>query len=376
MTTTGGVRRINLTSVKSLVPSDRLRNFVFTLNNYTALEYEYIKSFKCKWMVVGQEVGDSGTEHLQGAVVLGYQISFKTLKQTPGFERAHIERMRGKPEHSLAYCSKQDLNPFIKGVIPEPGKRTDMNDVVERIQNGESLEHLATDPNAATVLVKYHNGLTKLRSLCSTPRTKPPVVIWLHGPTGTGKSRTVYDFIATKTGIFRYWSNSGDLKWFDRYDGQEIVLIDDFRTNHIAFSFLLRILDRYPLHVPIKGSFVNWNPHYIFITAPASPRDTYNLKTTEQLDQLERRINHTIDMGRCTYPLSKRQLVEYGMLSLFPELVRSASVNLEEHLGMEGVFDEENIDNYLSTLDNEKEPMIIPCTQSSSSSTEDIIIID
>jgi len=44
----------------------RLRRFVFTLNNWTDDELEDLMEFPCQWMVIGKEIGESGTKHLQG----------------------------------------------------------------------------------------------------------------------------------------------------------------------------------------------------------------------------------------------------------------------------------------------------------------------
>lgn len=101
----------------------RLRRFVFTLNNYTSEELEELKERLegvSAWAVIGKEVGESGTSHLQGASVLHKQTAFSTVKRL--MPRAHIEVMRGTPEDSLVYCSKEDPSPWIVGRMPEPGR--------------------------------------------------------------------------------------------------------------------------------------------------------------------------------------------------------------------------------------------------------------
>lgn len=47
----------------------RIRRAVFTLNNFTDEEYDYMTARfapKTVWMVIGKEVGEEGTPHLQG----------------------------------------------------------------------------------------------------------------------------------------------------------------------------------------------------------------------------------------------------------------------------------------------------------------------
>lgn len=267
----------------------RLSRFVFTVNNYSDDDFENIKRLEVKWIVCGKEKGDSGTPHLQGAVIIGKQVSFSTIKTWPGLERAHIEPMRGSPQDSLDYCTKEDSNAFVKGTLPSPGKRNDVHQAVARIRAGESLQQLAADDDGAVAVVKFYRGLTVLRSIVRPRRTSPPIVHWLYGTTGTGKTRTAVELAQAYAGD-DWWISSGSLRWFDGYDGQRFVIFDDLRTKHCEFSFLLRLLDRYPCTVEVKGSTIAWTPECIFVTAPDAPRVMWSLRTTEQLDQLERRV--------------------------------------------------------------------------------------
>jgi len=280
------------TTISDKSSFDRMRRFVFTLNNWTEEEYKAVTSIDCKWMIVGKEQGQEGTKHLQGAVVLGKQLGFKKIKQLPGLTRAHIEVMKGSVAENICYCSKEDKAPFVKGNPPAQGKRSDLKEVVEMIRAGDRLEDLI-EKDKGEAIVKFSRGLMTLRSLCrgKRDRSKPPTVIWLRGATGTGKTRVCAD-ISEQLFEGDYWISSGSLRWFDGYDGQRVAILDDLRAKDVSFNFLLRLLDRYPLQVEFKGGFVNWNPEVIFITAPWGPREMWNLRTEEQLDQLSRRVTH------------------------------------------------------------------------------------
>lgn len=76
--------------------------------------------------------------------------------------------------------------------------------------------------------------------------------------------------------------------WFDGYDGQRTVVLDDFRKNWMTFGFLLRVLDVYPLQVQRKGSSVYANWTQVFITCPQPPTELY--ATHENVAQLSRRV--------------------------------------------------------------------------------------
>lgn len=270
--------------------------YVFTLNNWTQTEYTLLTSTAVtalmKWMVVAKETGVNNTPHLQGAFILITQTAFSTVKRLGGFGRAHLEMMRGSPQDSLAYCSKQDSAPFVYGILPTPGKRNDLKEVASKIIGGAKITDLTTEVDDAVCVIKFHKGLTILRSLVRPPRSGPPKVFWIHGETGVGKTRCCFEW-GNRMGDV--WISSGGLRWFDGYDGQETVIFDDFRTKGVQFSFLLRILDRYPMSVEFKGGFVGWNPKYIFITAPEHPQVMFSQRKAhipEDYRQLERRISH------------------------------------------------------------------------------------
>jgi len=113
-------------------------------------------------------------------------------------------------------------------------------------------------------------------------------VVLLIGPTGTGKTRWVYDHWLDK-GLWRVPLVTTGL-WFDTYDGQSHVLIDDF-TGRISLSSLLQLLDGYFIKVPIKYGFTWWVPAYIAVTTNLEPRIWYGwAKREDQYMCLARRF--------------------------------------------------------------------------------------
>jgi len=282
----------------------RLRRFIFVLNNWTPEEYDYLtQSFAptVKWIIIAKETGENGTPHLQGACVLGKQMAFSRLKTLTGFSRAHIEPMCGAPSDSLSYCTKEDLEPFIYGDLPEPGKRTDVADVVARVLSGATVRDIARDPATAATFVKFSRGIIALRSETINHRTEPPIVVWLSGPTGTGKTRTAFELgLELSGGPDGVWMSSGGLRWFDQYEGQSVAIFDDFRAKHVSrFDYLLRLLDRYPVSVEYKGGWIKWVPKYIFITCPYDVDTCFSKRKEhmpEDIAQLHRRITKEFEL--------------------------------------------------------------------------------
>lgn len=149
------------------------------------------------------------------------------------------------------------------------------------------------------MFVKHHKGFEKLITEYDLTERIAPTVIWIYGPTGTGKTRYVFD----REDLNDLWLASVNLQWFDGYTGQQAVLIDDFRGNFCSFHSLLRYLDRYPMRVPVKGGFTVWKPTRIYITSSKHPSSIYNVD--EDVNQLLRRIDqirytgdaHVVNLG-------------------------------------------------------------------------------
>ena len=111
-----------------------------------------------------------------------------------------------------------------------------------------------------------------------------PLVVWICGPTGTGKSALALYLCGPDR--FR---KCGELKWFDGYNGQENVTFDDFRKANCEWSFLLNILDHYKVDdMPVKGGFVPWRPKMIVFTSPNPPHVEFTRPTKKVASTAER----------------------------------------------------------------------------------------
>lgn len=224
--------------------------------------------------------------------------------------------MRGTPEDSLVYCTKQDSEAFVYGSLPEPGKRNDLKAACAEISAGKTLKELTENESGQVAIVKFYKGLTVLRSLVQRERERPPFVLWLSGKTGSGKTRSVFELGRILVGgrDEDIWISSGGLRWFDGYDGQRVAIFDDFRSKHVtSFAFLLRLLDRYPLRVEFKGGFVNWSPEFIFITCPDSTSRCFAQRKEhipEDIAQLDRRIDYEFHFDKEQDDLGRQEFIQ------------------------------------------------------------------
>lgn len=261
----------------------RVRGYVYTLNNYTASEEEALQGIDCRYHIYGREVGESGTPHLQGFIYFANGKSFTAVKALLG-GRVHLEQMRGTPTEASEYCGK-DGDTWSTGELPSQGRRSDLSSIQQEIDSGKSDVDLANEHFAAWC--QYGRRFSEYRRLKRTqPRSSPPTVYYIWGPTGTGKTRRVFD---ENEDVFVYPGGG----WFDGFEGQETALFDDLRSDDgINFALLLRLLDRYPMKVPVKGGFVEWCPKKIYITSNIAPERLYR----DNEAPLMRRITEVIHL--------------------------------------------------------------------------------
>lgn len=103
------------TSTPRVVPSKR---WCFTLNNYSKEQIRTLKGcltdLKCLY-IIGKEVGEKGTKHLQG-----YLESPMKIRPVEKFKmkEIHWEKCRGTRDDNIKYCSK-DGNYFSNFMIPK-----------------------------------------------------------------------------------------------------------------------------------------------------------------------------------------------------------------------------------------------------------------
>lgn len=267
------------------MPVRKAKHWCWTLNNYSDEDEKKLSSLPddAVYIVYGREVGESDTPHLQGYVTWRNRKSLGQTKRSL-FQRGHYEICRGTPVENRDYCIKG--GDFVEyGELPKgKGHRTDLNSIRDAIKNGKSELEIADDH--FTQWVQYRRSFQEYRQLCQPARDPNQIRVFvLEGKTGIGKTRFVHEY-AGEVGGGVWSSHDPHLHWFDGYDGQQTALLDDY-AGGASYRFLLQLLDRYPLRVPIKGSFVQWNPINIFITTNVRIESWY---PDEDIAPLRRRL--------------------------------------------------------------------------------------
>lgn len=271
----------------------RLRNFVFTINNYNHNDVANCKSLPYRYIVFGYETGESGTPHLQGYCELPNALTFSSLKKK--LPRAHIEKRKGTAEQAAIYC-KKDESFFESGEISKQGKRTDIETVIEMIDDGNSNKSIAI--NEPVTYFKFHKHINAYRAATLLPRDEIPTVEWFYGPTGTGKSHTARERFHNKD--YYVWSPN-NLKWWDGYTGQKYIIMEEFR-GQLPFSYMLGLLDRYECKVEYKGGIIEFCGTHIIITSPYRPENIYSCDVTNDTDKIQQLIRRITNIELFNIP--------------------------------------------------------------------------
>jgi len=151
------------------------------------------------------------------------------------------------------------------------------------LKSGVTMSQLS-DEHVGSFL-RYGRNIREYRLVHAPVRQWVVDVRVLWGATGTGKTRTVYD----SHEIADIYCHGGG-PWFDGYDQHSICLFDDFGGSCFPLPYLLKLLDRYPFRVPIKGGFVAWVPKIIYITSNMDPDTWYAGALPEHQRALRRRF--------------------------------------------------------------------------------------
>lgn len=303
------------------------KDWCFTLNNPTEEEVEVYKAVlsgpAVRYAIFQREVGNLGTPHLQGYFELCRPRALNTVRQM--FPRVHAEPRRGTRDQAREYCLKSETavpgSRFEYGDFEAGGQgsRTDIKAVTKFLSDGHTpREAVIAFPLFAAQYPRFIQ--TYCNALCEPRHWKTKVFVFV-GPTGAGKTRlahTLWPKLYSKPP----GANAGC--WFDNYSSERTVLIDDFRGKDMPFEFLLQLLDRFRLQVPVKGSHVEFVPHIICITSNEHPKDWYFRDDPDKLAPMLRRIDHLYEFPISAVDrLAITSLASYGSPGGLPLLLNS-----------------------------------------------------
>jgi len=239
------------------------KHWCFTINNPTEDAISALADYA--YLVVGKEVGESGTPHLQGYVCMKVAKRLTTMSKM--LPRAHLEVMKGNPKQASDYCKKDgQFQEFgeLPGNQQHNANQKRKADYELALQKAKQQKLYEVD---AGVLIRHMSSLKQIA------RDHPPQLennadlcgVWFYGPPGCGKSRSA-------RWLYPNAYPKPCNKWWDGYQNQDYVIIDDFDRNHVVLGHHLKIwADHYPFIAEQKGHSITIRPKVLCITSNYHP---------------------------------------------------------------------------------------------------------
>lgn len=275
---------------------ERSRNWCFTINNYTEQNVWELNDIECRYMVYQYEQSQTGTPHIQGFIVFQNARRLTTVRSMRAFRRAHLEVAHGSVEANVAYCTKQTTRcagtePIERG--NKPKSQAEKGDMEEQRWNliRENAKIGNFDDIPSDVYIRNYGAL---RSIHKDHMVKPPDAngvtgVWISGKSGVGKSRYA-----------RYhWPNAYLKmcnKWWDGYQNESNVIIDDIDINHKVLGHHLKIwADRYSHLAESKGSAMHIRPQHLVVTSQYTIEEIWSEEpaTVEALNRRFQKVHLT-----------------------------------------------------------------------------------
>lgn len=235
-----------------------------------------------------------------------WQHCLDTLRDGPDDEREPYARISNSPSKAIAYCRKEETRFGLSYEAGDlnfaQGKASRYTEAVHLITTGASMYDIALEYPEQLVL--HERGFQSLRSILlkhsQTIREDLEVLV-LYGRAGAGKTYAVHSIFPDSHIV----SNMQDGQpWYDGYDGDRVLIIDEF-SGWMRYSSLLRVLDIYPLPLPVKHGFTTAGYTKIVITSNLHPSQWYTMFGGNIPEPLLRRIRRVL---HCTYATSREDI--------------------------------------------------------------------
>lgn len=281
------------------MPAQQLRRVCFTLNNPTEEEKETIRNLKdnIRYMIVGEEVGEQGTPHLQGYIGFEKRKTFNSIKELIG-QRAHIESAKGNDEQNRKYCTKEGQVLVETGTMQQV-KSIDLQvkEAVKRKADGANPEEMIEEYGG--IYIRYKKAideqckemaqfnvsqqlkeemgaaiLKKWQELCvkEVEQQNDRSVAWYWEPTGNvGKTWLSKWLVVMKNAVRFENGKSADIKY--GYNGEHIVCFDLTRSqsDHINYEVIESVKNGIMYNTKYESKMKCYKPPKVVIFANTPP---------------------------------------------------------------------------------------------------------
>lgn len=255
----------------------------------------------CSYMIFGIEYTTAGLVHYQGFICLINGMRTTALQKVCKMSYMYAN---GTIASNKRYCSKgkQSHDEYTELGVAGPNYGKDANvfefgeDTERHLVGGmkEKARWATALANAkagnfdeidADIYMRQYSTIKRIHMDHSKPNPTldDTTGVWIWGPSGSGKSRLVRERYA------EYFLKAAN-KWWDGYQGQEVVYLEDFGLEHHVLGHHLKLwADRYDFVAEIKGGSLRARPKRFVITSQYRIQDIWP-NNPETVSALERRF--------------------------------------------------------------------------------------
>lgn len=283
-------------TVNGATESGRSRNWLFTCNRFGNDDIERLavlgKDMSVAYLVYGHEVAPTtGHVHLQGFVRFRNARKFSGVREFfSTLTHADLRQGDNKAVEMMKYCQKG-------GKFVEFGKRpmyakeagakgAKKSDAVFKAVNkhAEAGNFKWIKKNYPALWMRHYRTYHLMfKDYGSRPKDLDDVCgVWIFGASGVGKSHYARE-------KFPGFYDKACNKWWDNYQGEANVIVDDFDQKHDCLAHhLKRWADKYYFSAEVKGGQINCRPQKVIVTSQYRIEEIWSDKET--CDALNRRF--------------------------------------------------------------------------------------
>ena len=223
-----------------------------------------------KYERVVMAIHDKDTENVHCHIILQNktQIKFDTLKGIIPYgdlepqngtnkecyeylfhkDKKSKEKEKDEYDESCIKTNIEDIESWLN-IKNGKGARNDIIEFKNAVLGGASFGDLVENhTNALASNLGFYKELVKFKRLQEFKAKEREVdVTYIYGAPGAGKTRSVYK----EYGYDTVYSVDDYSHPFDSYDGENVLLLDEYHSN-FPITYFLKLLDRYPLKLKAR----------------------------------------------------------------------------------------------------------------------------